>query len=337
MGKRTTILDIAEKSGYSKTAVSFAFNAPERISKEARERILAIARDLDYIPDPMARNFSKGKHMSIGFLLPQRADLALRNPYMQTVILGIAAVCQEHEHVLSLIPPLRSSIPDAVRNAPVDGLITMGLFVDKGIRDVLRRRMLPIVSIDGSEEDGFPSVGIDDTGAAEAQMKMALEAGHRDIAVISLPDSAYGKGGTNTIVGRRNLGYERALSGYGISWSDTPKIQAEATFAGGKDALKSILASHRPTCIVTMADTTALGAISAIREAGLSVPDDISVIGFDGIEHTSGLALSTVVQSAEEKGRRSAVLLFQILSGEDVNSSQTVEFTLEKGDTLKAI
>ena len=90
MGKRATIQDIAQKSGYSKTAVSFAFNAPEKISAEARDRILSIARELGYSPDPMARNFSKGRHMAIGFLLPQNPDKALGNPYTQAVIAAIA-------------------------------------------------------------------------------------------------------------------------------------------------------------------------------------------------------------------------------------------------------
>ena len=103
--KRTTIQDIADKTGYSKTAVSFAFNSPSRISKEAVEAILKAAEELDYIPDPMARNFSLGKHMSLGFLLPQRVEYTLMNPYMQEVIRGIAEVCQEHGYMLTLIPP----------------------------------------------------------------------------------------------------------------------------------------------------------------------------------------------------------------------------------------
>ena len=99
--KRVTIQDIAEKSGYSKTAVSFAFNSPDRISKEAVEKILQTAKDLDYIPDPMARNFSLGRHMSIGFLLPQIFQESLQNPYTLSVIRAIGNVCQSHGYMLS--------------------------------------------------------------------------------------------------------------------------------------------------------------------------------------------------------------------------------------------
>ena len=109
--KRITIQDIAEKTGYSKTAVSFAFNSPSRISKKAAEKILKAAKELDYIPDPMARNFSLGRHMALGFLLPQRVEASLGNPYIQSVISGIAEVCQKRGYMLTLIPPLHSSQP----------------------------------------------------------------------------------------------------------------------------------------------------------------------------------------------------------------------------------
>ena len=336
MGKRATIQDIAEKAGYSKTAVSFAFNAPGRISAEARERILSVARELDYVPDPMARNFSKGKHMAIGFLLPQDAGKTLGNPYTQTMIMGIASVCQDHGYVLSIIPPLRSSVPEAVRNAPVDGLIAMGLCLGRGIRDALRRRGLPIISIDGSEDDGFPSVGIDDESAAYMQMEAVVSNGHRDIAVISLPEAAYGSSGTG-IVQKRKKGYIRALAEAGIGWDGVMKVQSPASYQGGMEAAESIIASHVPSCIAAMADISALGAIAALSRNGLSVPGDVSVIGFDGIE-APGQQLATVVQSAEEKGRESASLLFSIIEGrEAAPPARNIGFAFRQGETLRRV
>ena len=118
--KRVTIQDIARRTGYSKTAVSFAFNSPSRISKEAVEKILEAARELDYIPDPMARNFSLGHHMAIGYLVPQSAAVALKNPYLQDVMRSIAQVCENHGYMLTVIPPLHASVEEAVKNALVD-------------------------------------------------------------------------------------------------------------------------------------------------------------------------------------------------------------------------
>ena len=160
--KRITIQDIADRSGYSKTAVSFAFNSPSRISKEAVEKILRTAKELDYIPDPMARNFSIGRHMTLGFLMPQRIEHSLMNPYMQAVIRSVAGVCQEHGYMLTLIPPLHSSVTEAVKNATVDGLITMGLTIDRSIHGILQRRHLPFVSIDGSGTSNACAVYMND-------------------------------------------------------------------------------------------------------------------------------------------------------------------------------
>ena len=337
MGKRATIQDIAQKSGYSKTAVSFAFNAPEKISAEARDRILCIARELGYSPDPMARNFSKGRHMAIGFLLPQNPDKALDNPYTQAVITAIAEVCQENGYVLSIIPPFRSSIPEAVKNAPVDGLITMGLYVDRNIRDALRGRCLPVVSIDGLEEDGFPSVGIDDEAAGYLQMNKVLGHGHKDIAVVSLPKTAYGKSKSD-VTRRREAGYERALAEAGMSLSSILMVESSASYSGGKEAADRILSDHKPSCIVTMADIAALGVISSLSSRGISIPEDVSVVGFDGIEHTAGPVLSTIVQSASEKGRLSASMLFSAIGDDSlVTERKHIGFAFQEGATLRRI
>ncbi len=137
--KRPTIKDIARESGYSKTAVSFAFNDPSRISEKACTQILQTAERLGYIPDPMARNFSLRRHLSIGFLLPQEIRYSLQNPYAQQVLLGIGGVCEKYGYTLTLIPPpLNESVTEAVRNAAVDGLITMGMQVGMDIVSVMK-------------------------------------------------------------------------------------------------------------------------------------------------------------------------------------------------------
>ena len=335
--KRTTIQDIAERTGYSKTAVSFAFNSPSRISKEAVEKILQTAREMDYIPDPMARNFSLGRHMALGFLLPQRVEQTLGNPYMQSVIKGIAEVCQENGYMLTLIPPLHSSVIEAVKNATVDGLITMGLVIDRSIRGVLRRRKLPVVAIDGPADDEIHSVSIDDEKAAELQLEKVLEKGHRSIAVITLPDDAYADPAheADTIVRRRKKGYRNALMRYSMSTSDLIMDSCNATAEDGKAAAERILSRCRPTCFVAMSDAAATGIMSTLAEEGLS---DISVIGFDGIAEDCGnpSGLTTIWQSGREKGLRSAEILFRLISGdEDTPLHTTIPYKYCEGNTLK--
>ena len=335
--KRVTIQDIARKTGYSKTAVSFAFNCPSRISEAAVEKILSAAKELDYIPDPMARNFSLGKHMALGFLLPQKAGTSLGNPYIHSVIKGIAAECQSKGYMLTLIPPLHSSVQEAVKNATVDGIITIGIEIDRSLRGILRRRGMPIVSIDGSEDDeAISSVSIDDEGAAEMQMLKVLERGHRKIAVITLPGDAYSSSSAKpgSTLEKRKAGYAKALKQYSMTLSDVTLLSSDTTIMAGRKAAESILSSFTPTCFVSMSDAVAMGIQEVLSERKM---DDVSVIGFDGIEEEEYRTqyLTTIVQSGSEKGRVSAQMLLAMI--EDRQSPvmhRTVEYSFQEGRTL---
>lgn len=340
--KKTTISDIARETGYSKTTVSFAFNAPSRISQEARDKILAVAKALDYTPDPMARNFSLGRHKSIGFLLPQSLSDSLSNPYTQAVLRGIGIVAERNDNTLTIIPPIHSSISEAINNATVDGLISMGLWFDPQIRESLRRRKLPLVLLDGADEDGPINLSIDDMSAAYEEMKAVLDRGHRKIAVISLPFDVYAQltpQETKTIVRRRQAGYEKALNEYNMSLKDVTIKSCPATFQDGSRVAGEFFESGDHSCIVCMSDVVALGVMDRARAEGKNIPDDISVVGFDGIfgQYSSGLCLTTVVQDAEKKGIMSAELLFKVLDGEDVESHHSFPYEFRVGNTLKEI
>lgn len=339
-GKRPTISDIAKATGYSKTAVSFAFNFPERISKDAREKILAKAKELNFTPDPVARNFSKGRHMTIGFLLPQKLEESLSNPYTQEVIKGIGCICEEHGYTLTLIPPLHSSISEAIKNATVDGLIAMGFFFNKNIREAFSLRKLPAVVIDGIGEKEIVSVGIDDTAAAELAMNKALDCGHKDIAIITLPDDAYAFSTpeeATTICKKRKLGYLRSMQSHDLDPNEALIESCKVTFDDGRKTAKAILEKKRPSCIICMSDIVALGVISYIRDQGLRVPEDISVIGFDGIINPdfAGFELTTISQSAIEKGMLSANLMFQLIEGIEVAQHNPIGYRFVEGSTLR--
>lgn len=333
--RRTTISDIAEKSGYSKTAVSFAFNAPEKISKAAVKRILEVAKELNYSPDPLARNLSLGRHRAIGLLLPQSVSSSLRNSHTQDLVRGAAEIAEEHGYLLTLIPPLNSSIPEAVRNAPVDGLMTLGLRIDDDIHQALETRKLPVVSIDGPAQENSPAVSVDNEAAASVQMAKVLEAGHRDIAVVSLPATAYRDGLSGTAESRLK-GYSDALEGSGLSLSELKVVTTGSTFEDGKQVLEEILPGN-PTCIVTMADEVAHGIMAEARELGLSVPEDFSVVGFDGIDPPWTADLATIVQDGAEKGREAAKALFSLLDGTDCEMHINIPFYFRNGGSLRTL
>ena len=334
--KRVTIADIAREAGVSKTAVSFAFNSPERLGSETRERILEMARKLKYMPDPTARNFSLGRHMTLGFLLPQAVDTCLANPYLVEVMKGLGRVCQDHGYMLTLIPPINDSVYEAVKNATVDGLITMGYLVYGGVDSLVDVRAMPLVMIDGGECEGHLSVNIDDRLAARMQLEKVLVKGHRKISILSLPAPTLTPDPDDKgIVGRRLSGYREALECYGLTLEELNCFQGEATWQEGWD-LAMELASGGTTCIVTMSDVQALGIIDRLESDGIRVPEDISVVGFDNVSSglTRSRGLTTLSQPGFEKGQIAALTMFDILDGKAVEKAPLVGFSFVEGQTL---
>lgn len=326
--KRITISDIARISGYSKTAVSFAFNSPEKIGAEACAHILSVAKQLDFVPNPLARSLSLGRHKAIGFLLPQDINKALSNPYILQVIKGIGTICQDKGYMLTIIPPLHNSIPEAVKNATVDGIITMGFFIDLGISDILRQRRLPVVSIDGEANGEIPSVTIDDEEAAFMQMNSVLELGHRKVAIVTLPQEAFVKEGDkkSRSIEKRKEGYLKALKGFHLAWDDViSEYDTEVSFLAGLELANTLVSNEkeRPSAIVTMSDIVAIGLIQGLKNHNIIPGKDVSIVGFDGIEegNLTDPQLATISQPGEKKGRMAATLLFQTLNNEDVNSN----------------
>ena len=186
---RVTISDIAKATGYSKTTVSFAFNNPRRISKEARKKVLDAARDLGYIPDPVARSLASGRHGTIGLLLPQPIPIAFQNPYMVHLVRGLGTICNGEGLSLTMLPPKRGNLLNSVKGAAVDGLVTIGLRPEEEIVTVIRHRHIPFVSIDGPADVGVPCVRINDREAARLAMAHLLDHGHCRIAVVVMDDT----------------------------------------------------------------------------------------------------------------------------------------------------
>jgi alanine racemase len=320
--KRTTIKDIAERAGVSKTAVSFAFNDPEKISKDTRDRIMAIADELGYIPDPLARSLSTNRAGTIGFLLPQPIAEAFNNPYIFQLIQGIGEVCHQEDLSLTLLPPVRGSISEAVRNALIDGIIAVGVGPDTKVIELLHQRRKPFVTIDGEPSAETINIGIDDEGGAYEAMRHALDAGHRRIAILSLenpvlldPDERYSR-----VSEMRIAGYRRALAerGLDIDGKEVSLSFVLTSIEAGIDAMDALsTGGATPTAAVCMSDIIACGVYEWARIKGLRIPDDISVLGFDDIPMAAFLSpgLSTVRQPGVEKGHKAARIVVDLLAG----------------------
>ncbi len=314
---RITIKDIAERAGVSKTTVSFAFNDPGKISAETRERVLTIATELGYVPDPVARTLITKKIGTIGLLLPQPIHFALSNPYLTELIQGIGAVCHKHNFSLTIVPPAKGRIMEAAQNALVDGLITIGVDSDMKIIEFLMKRHLPFVTIDGTATDRTINIGIDDERAGYILMRYVLDLGHRKIALIEFESAnvIHPEDQFSLVRDKRVAGFERALAEKGLKLADLSIFQTECSVEGGHRVGMEILTGNIPTAVVALADIIALGFYVACQEKNIRVPEDISVAGFDDIQMAGIIrpALTTIRQPGYNKGFEAGLVMFALM------------------------
>ncbi len=324
-GTRITIREIAEQAGVSKATVSFAFNAPWKISPETRDRVLAVAQTLDYIPDPVARTLTTKRIGTIGLLLPQAIQDVFLNPYLIEVLQGIGSVCHAEDLSLTILPPVKGLLSHTVRTALVDAIVTIGIGADAEILNLMRKRHLPFVTIDGVGGAGALNVGIDDEGAGYALMRHVLDFGHRRIDIISLRNVHELLMGLDSdgasrfrILDLRMRGINRALAERNLR-SGTDQVRVfpcdAATEAAERLSLPLLAAPDRPSAFVCLSDAAALGVYAACGRLGLVIPRDLSVVGFDGIALGSLMAppLTTLRQPGFEKGRAAAALVLASL------------------------
>jgi alanine racemase len=327
---RPTIKDIAERAGVSKTTVSFALNDPSRISAATYKKVMAVVAEMDYVPDPVARTLTTKRLGALGLLLPQAITEAFRNPYLCEIVRGIGESCDRLELSLTMLPPVKGRVIEAARRAFVDGLITIGVGPDHEVVDLLHKRRIPFVTIDGEDSEATINVGIDDEVAAYALMRRVLELGHRRIAVLALmPEAINLPAETFSLVRDRRLaGFGRALAeaGLGLGSPGVQVVPAEGSLEGGMAAAQGLLrgaaggpgpAAPAPTAVVAMADIVALGVYEACRAAGLRIPEDLSVAGFDDIPGAAIAQppLTTFRQPGREKGAAAADLVVALLEG----------------------
>jgi alanine racemase len=317
---RVTIAEVASAAGVSKTAVSFAFNAPDRLSSGTRDRIHRVAAELGYLPHPTARALSIRRSGSIGLLIPQSLTTVFANPFISELIRGLGEVFERHDLALLLVPPLNGSLEEAMRRAAVDGFISVGLSANDRALETLERMRVPAVFVDSDAPAGGVAVNVDDAAGAEAAATHLLGLGHRDLALIVLPPARAEKEVT-PVVARRLAGYRAAVDAAGAP--EPLLLRAEATLAAGAAAFEALATRRpRPTAVLAMSDMAALGVIDAARAAGVAVPEELSVVGYDDVPVAawSTPPLTTVRQPTAAKARLAAELLIAQMTGRRADS-----------------
>lgn len=314
---RFTQHDVARRAEVSQAVVSYVINRTNlaSVSEDTRQRVLSAIEELGYVPDGVARGMRTGRSMMIGSVIPD-----ITNPFYPAFQRGVQDVAEAAG--FSLLTFNSDGVRDRelsnMRTAlqcGVDGLI-MSLF-QTTTKDLtmIHAHNIPLV-IYGSLTDQplelpYDVLDIDIERATKQIVMYLFQKGHRSIALIGGPDDG-------ARVRPRAAAFREIMTELGVPIDDRLMVQTEYSEAGGHDAMSRILKiTPYPTCVIAANDVIAMGVLSRINEAGLSVPDDISVVGNDDIPAARLLRppLTTVALHPERIGMRAMELLLDRLTG----------------------
>ncbi len=300
-----TITDVAREAGVSVATVSRVFNDSELVRPETRRRVRDVADRLNYWPNAVARSLTTNRTNTLGVLLPE-----LHGEFFSAVIRGIdRAARQEGLHLLvSSSHADTGELLSALRTmrGRIDGLIVMAPDVDAPAALRTSAGTTPMVLLDPEREvEGCDSLSIANYEGAFALTRHLLEAGHRRIAMITGPEG-------NADARERFEGYRAALAQGGGVVARELQVRGDFTEPSGHAAARALLGLERkPTAIFAANDYMAVGVMRALNEAGVGVPDEMAVAGFDDIEMTRYLSppLTTVRVDTFHLGERAVHLL----------------------------
>ncbi|MCK4797159.1 MAG: LacI family DNA-binding transcriptional regulator [Spirochaetes bacterium] len=313
MKKRPTIKDIAKTAGVTHSTVSRVINNNPVISDETKEKVLKIMKDMDYQPNLIARGLVRQKTNTFALITP------ILDPHVLPLIKGVEASCKNHNYALMLLSTdywadESQSCLQVVENWLVDGILILNDVYYKDIPSPIKKlqnKKMPFVFINkylGTKE--INTVAIDNYDAVYKVISHLFKLGHKRIGTIT--------GGLIAVDGvERFEGYKLALKKFNLNYDEN--LVGHGGFGENEayDEMKRILytSSQPPTAMFCANDLMAIGAIRAIQEKGLKVPDDIAVAGYDDIKagHYFKPSLTTVRPPLEDIGIKAVMLLTEIV------------------------
>ena len=308
-----TLEEIAKLAGVSRSTVSRVINNHPNVSPEVRERVWKVIRELDYQPHAAARSLATRRTQVLGLIIPQAVTILFTDPFFPLLIRGIADACNARRYhlMLSLFSSRdeqRELYRRIIRGGHLDGIIISSTVIDDPLIPRLLEDQVPFVLVGRYPRDARASyVDADNRAGAQMAVDYLIRLGHRRIATITGP--------LNMIAGLdRYEGYLAALRNKGLEKDDALIAEGDFSYEGGFQAMQTLL-PHEPTAVFVASDTMALGAIKAIKGAGLRIPEDISIVGFDDLEAASfsDPPLTTVRQPIYLLGSTAAQLLIDLI------------------------
>ncbi len=311
--KAIRIADVARLAGVSTATVSRVLADPSKVRQKTRDLVTEAVRRSGYTPNSIARNLRTRRTMTVLVVVPN-----LANPVFAQILRGIDDELTQSGYGL-VIGNLDNCVEREARyvglalSRQIDGIILLnGRIPQNGKRD-MSEAGLPMVAMCAAIPDSrIPAVVVQDREASQAAVRHLAQQGHRRLGYISGPAG-------NVIEAERFAGFLIGMAEAGLTEADFVRWEGRFVFSAGVQAAQAYLASeNRPTGIFASCDESAIGFIKTVRAAGLRVPEDVSVVGFDGIEFADYIepTLTTFQQPLHELGRAGAEVLLKLIRKE---------------------
>jgi len=313
-----TLEQVAKLAGVSRSTVSRVVNDSPNVRPEVRERVWEVVRKNNYQPHAAARSLVTRRTRIIGVVIPEAVTTLFTDPFFPLFLVGVTETCNARKYhlMLSLFngpAGQQEMYRRVVRSGHLDGVIVASTRLDDPLVPQLLEDQVPFVLVGRYPDERVNYVDVDNVGAARMAVEHLIRQGHQRIATITGPLST-GHGQD------RLAGYRQGLEAHRLPVTDELIFEGDFTEGSGFRAVQRLLPAS-PTAIFAASDTMAIGALKALRQAGLRLREDIALVGFDDVPISAALepALTTVRQPIQRLGSMSADLLLRLLQdGSDV-------------------
>ncbi|TGE76654.1 transcriptional regulator [Pseudoalteromonas sp. KS88] len=311
--KKVTINSVASYAGVSKKTVSRVLNNEPNVSDATREKVLKVFKELDYTPNPIARGLAQNRSFIIGCIYDNPSK-----SYITRVQTGALAACQENNYNLLIHPcdmrgdALISNIEQLLQSSRLDGLVLTPPFSDfKELVDFLKTKKVPYARVASAvlDDESISVRSNDEQGAFEITEHL-ISLGHKSIAFIKgHPD--------HSATEQRFKGYLRALDTHGVEFNEGLVEEGNFSYHSGVDSARSILdLTPRPTAVFASNDYMAAAVLKLATQRQLTVPDDISIAGFDNAPIARHIwpGLTTIAQPVEDMTKQAVTKLIESIA-----------------------
>jgi LacI family transcriptional regulator len=309
-----TLEEVAKQAGVSRSTVSRVINDQPNVRPETRERVWQAIRKSGYRPHAVARSLVTNRTQIIGMLIPETVTTLFADPFFPLLLRGATEACNAHHYQLMLsLFTSRSADQDMYQrvlgNGYLDGAIVASAAADDPLIPSLLHDRIRLVSVGRYTDQRVPYVDVDNVGGARMAVEHLIRLGHRRIAIITgRLDMTHAQD--------RLSGYKDALQAHHIPLDEGLVAEGDYSENSGMAAMRQLL-DAAPTAVFVSSDSMAIGALKALHEVGLSVPQQIALVGFDNIPLAAAMQppLTTIRQPIERLGALAVDLLISMLEG----------------------